>query len=194
MSAEQERGLFAELLLLRRLIPVVGAYAAVTSWSGPQKAPRDFSFGSVFIEVKSNGGPQNPYVVISSENQLNSSAQEKLFLFVAGLGSGAADGASIDDLVEEIFKTIGADVVALEEFELRLAAAGYVASQNHGTYDCLGTAFYEVDENFPRLTPSQLPPGVMRTKYSVDLSYCEDCSADESEVITALGGVDGERG
>ncbi|WP_275887809.1 PD-(D/E)XK motif protein [Bacillus sp. P14.5] len=42
---------------------------------------------------------------------------------------------------------------------------------------------YEVKEKFPRIESKQLPKGVSRISYSLDLSHCEEFIVDVEDVF-----------
>ena len=79
LSAEEVRGLFAELSFLRELINHLGADKAMEAWMGPERSHQDFIYGNTAVEIKSLSGNERNSVRISSEDQLES-LNEDLFL------------------------------------------------------------------------------------------------------------------
>lgn len=193
LSKEAQKGLYAELLFLKDfLLRKVAPLDAVRSWSGPLKAPRDFSLGSSFVEVKSNRGSQSPKVKISSEYQLASSPGEEVYLYVVSLNEGVEEGVSLRDMVGSVREDLAGDFIAEQELETRLASAGYSDEADYSDpkwVEC-GQVCYSVIEGFPRLDPSLLPEGVSATHYDLDLTGCEDYLVPAEAIWVSLGDDD----
>ena len=105
LSPEEQKGLIGELLVLEHLLlPRLEASAAVTAWRGPLDSPKDFEIGRVAIEVKARRGGGAPFVGITSEDQLDESGVDALFLYVVELDEApddAADGFTVIDVPTE---------------------------------------------------------------------------------------------
>ena len=93
LSREEQMGLMGELLVLERvLLPVLGPPGAVMAWTGPFDSPKDFEIGPVHLESKARRSGAAPTVSISSEDQLDASASDALFLHVLELSQSARGG------------------------------------------------------------------------------------------------------
>ena len=191
MSPEQQKGLIAELLMLKGdILETLEPHDALEGWTGPESGPRDFAYGQTFIEVKSKRSAANPRIVISSEEQLNISDRERLFLFVAELNSAPiSDEASftVTDVVGET-RELFESPLHRASFDTKLGRAGYFDEDDYAESRwTLGrTYYYEVKGGFPRIDSSSCMPGVSRVSYQVDLDYCEDYLVGRAEIIEAL--------
>lgn len=191
LSPEKQKGLIAELLLLERsILDVYDGKTALDGWTGPDDGPRDFAYGQTFIEVKSKRSSANPNVVISSENQLNISDTERLFLFVCELNSAPLDDEisfSINDIVKRV-KDILEFPLLVAQLDAKLGHIGYFDEDDYSaTRWTLGeTCYYEVLPGFPRIDSKTCVPGIHRVTYQIDLDYCEDFVTDKNELRKAL--------
>ena len=191
LSPERQKGLIAELLLLERdILSIYDGKTALDGWTGPENGPRDFAYGQTFVEVKSKRSSANPNVIISSENQLNFSDTERLFLFVCELNSAPEDddtSFSINDVVRRVKAALGSPLMAAQ-LEAKLGHAGYFDEDDYSaTRWTLGeTEYYEVVPGFPRIDSKSCVPGVHRVTYQVDLDYCEDYLVDRSTMTDTL--------
>lgn len=172
LSSEEIRGLFAELNFLTSLCGGHLSQAdAVSAWTGADRVHQDFVFSDRAVEVKSLSGTDRSTVRISSEDQLET-IQDSLFLVTYRLRDvpDVAHGRSLNELVSAIAGTL-TDADAVEEFERRLAAYGYVPLPEYDRPRLLvaGIQGYRVEEDFPRITRSALPTGITHVKYQIDI-------------------------
>ncbi|HFS8199901.1 TPA: PD-(D/E)XK motif protein [Serratia marcescens] len=173
LSAEEIRGLFAELQFLRLLYnrSTLDQHAAVEAWCGAERLQQDFVFGDTAVEVKSLSGKERCTVRISSEDQLASTV-ERLFLMTFRLRDGKdSDVAqSLNSLVAVIESELS-DADALEGFSARLAAYGYAPLHEYNLPLLVVTSkqAYQVDGDFPRLIRAELPNGIIRLSYEIEL-------------------------
>lgn len=191
LGLNEQKGLIAELIFLYDYaMKAHTALDAVTSWTGPLKTPRDFTFGETFVEVKSNQGSQNPRIEISSEFQLNSDDHELLYLFVVSLSeTNGTLGKTLDDYVDRVRKRLKDDYFALEEYEKRLAAVGYRAPDKYDDHRWkeMGTVSYWVIDDFPRIQSGKVPTGISHVKYEIDLDQCGDYAVSPDVICAAIG-------
>lgn len=104
LSAEDVRGLFAEIVFLTELIDrEMPSNAVVEAWLGPERSHQDFIFGNTAVEVKSLSGAERSSIRISSEDQLES-PNDALFLRVYRLSNlaDAAGARSLNELVTAV--------------------------------------------------------------------------------------------
>lgn len=172
LSAEEIRGLFAELTFLTSLYDGrLSQTDAVSAWTGADRVHQDFVFSDRAVEVKSLSGTDRSTVRISSEDQLES-IQDRLFLVTYRLRdvSDAAHGHSLNELVSTIAGAL-TDEEAIVEFDRRLAAYGYVPLPEYDRPRLLvsGIQGYRVEESFPRIVRSGLPAGITHVKYQIDI-------------------------
>jgi hypothetical protein len=172
LSAEEVRGLFAELTFLLELIERQPSNtAAVEAWLGPEKSHQDFIFGNSAVEIKSLSGTERGTVRISSEDQLES-LNDELFLRIYRLSSlpDAAGAQSLNEIVAAV-QTQLAEAEAIEAFDRKLVAHGYAPLPDYDQprFVVSDVHSYRVVEEFPRLVRSQLPTGIDRVAYDIQL-------------------------
>ncbi len=171
LDSHEIRGLFAELCFLQQeLLPRFGA-TAVHAWKGPSGFPQDFAADNKIFEIKSHlvGSPQS--IRISSPSQLwvDSTA---LYLCVYHLAEVSFGGKSLGALVEELTTALGLSASATEEFEEKLASLGYLDLPEYRSqlFTPVKLDTFTVANDFPRIIPSQLMPGIQEVAYSIQLA------------------------
>ena len=185
LSAEEVRGLFAELSFLRLLKEKHLTDAqAVGAWCGPDRIHQDFIFGDTAVEVKSISGRDRSIVRVSSEDQLET-VSERLFLKVYRL-TDAPDGTAAQSL-NELVSGIGSelsDAAAIEDYWRKLATYGYVEMREYDSPKFLvnGSNDYRVTDDFPRLARSELPDGVVDVKYNLQLEKIAAFECKQNEI------------
>ena len=178
LPLEEIKGLLGEMLFLTN--PVAkhfGWDAAIGFWKGPEDAPQDFAIHDIAVEVKCQSGSSKPSVRITSVEQLNPQLPHG-YLVVQTLATAEAEseGAfTLNSLTERIRTELGdASPATRERFEGLLYSAGYL---HHEYYDSLvfqrvATSSYRIADGFPRLRPSDIPPGIQRVTYQLELEAC----------------------
>ena len=183
LSPEEIRGLFGELQFLRFLYQSrLNEKVAVEAWVGPEGGHQDFIFGNTAVEIKSVSGRDRSTVRISSEDQLETLCDD-LFLVIFRLSEMSESGQamSLNALVCLIEEEL-TDAPAVEEWLRRLAAYGYVEIGEYDTPEFVIAArqAYFVDKDFPCLIRSQMPDGIVRTTYEIEL---EKISAFKCDMV-----------
>lgn len=174
LSIEEQRGLVAELAVLRDLVDRRGALSAIGAWMGPTGSPKDFELSEFHIEVKARRGAAHPKITISSAAQLAAVDGFALYLRVIDIDTALADqGMTLADHVYATAACFAGDPAATILWEQRLAATGYLSEQvdPHRVWKVGHARTFEVVNEFPRLVPP-LPEGVDDLKYSVSLAAC----------------------
>lgn len=176
-SLEKIRGLFGELLELKRALTVNSTERldVLNGWHRPAPANHDFDYSNYSLEVKTLGRSKSR-VNISSENQLCKYDNKDLYLKISIIDS--VNKSSIDSLGElynEIKGILGLSLGM--HFENKCSSDAYFKyfGPEHTPLDYklfeLESSFYEVDQDhFPRLKTESLPNGISNTKYEIDLS------------------------
>jgi hypothetical protein len=193
LSAEEQKGLIGELLLLEKLIEVgMSPSNAVSAWHGPLGSPKDFEIGRICVEVKARRGAATPYVLISSEHQLDASGTDALFLHVAELDQAPSDAKERFTLTEVADRTkrriFSASPAAADAFDALLVATGFRWEDDYSDMPWIRgpDRLYRIDEGFPAVTPANFGAGVSNVRYSISLSDCEPYRVDEAVLVTAL--------
>jgi len=192
LTPEEVRGLFAELTVLRDLANSISLERAVTSWTGADRVKQDFVFIDVAVEVKSLSGKERNAVRISSEDQLEF-PMGRLFLTALRLFEGSDDPASLslNSLVSGIEVAL-TKADAIEEFQRKLAAAGYVPSVDYDEPRFIQgeTRTYLVEDTFPKLVRSKLPQGIARVTYDLNLESIQPYQCARETIFGGTNGSD----
>lgn len=186
LSPEEVRGLFGELHVLRRLYQDTLTQAgAVEAWCGPDDSHQDFIFGDRAIEVKSLSGRERSAVRISSEDQLESLADE-LFLLTLRLieRPDAEQTLSLNGTVALITGEL-TDSEAVEQFMNKLADVGYapLAEYDSPCFVVRDVQGYHVHDGFPRLIRSELPTGIVKVAYDIRFETIAQHQCDDALIF-----------
>jgi hypothetical protein len=181
LSDLQLRGLFGELWFLKTAaLASVGSLAAVHAWKGPLGAPQDFQLFDGLVEVKTILPGAHKVSISSAEQLEHGTAPMQLGVLVVDPTSGI----SVPTLIDEIRLQLAISS-AVTEFDLRLAEMGYSVRQEHEQilFSIVEQRFYHVDEGFPSLTVSTIPPGISGLTYDVDLMQCGPYRSQYTHVV-----------
>lgn len=185
LSAEEVRGLFAELTFLLELLGRLSSAEAIAAWLGPEKSHQDFIFGNTAVEIKSLSGVERSTVRISSEDQLES-VNDELFLRVYRLSSlpEAPNAQSLNEIVAQVQARL-ADVTAVEEFDRKLVTHSYAPLPEYDEPRFVVTEVrsFSVVEGFPRLIRSTLPSGIIKVSYDIKLESIASFKCDDETVF-----------
>ena len=179
MSQQAVQGLWGELMFMyKHLAPTLGWRSAVEAWEGPCGHPQDFSVGEEPVEVKTLQNTARMEVKISSLDQLDAIGG-KMFLHVTVVGLSHDEdntAMSLNELVDCIKNDLGSDATIRDEFDERLAKAGYVFDQEYDRprFFIVEEYTYEVREGFPRICKSRLPVGVESGTYTIFLGNSKE--------------------
>ncbi|MEV0623995.1 PD-(D/E)XK motif protein [Nonomuraea sp. NPDC050404] len=185
LSPEARLGLYGELLVLREVMLHALGSAAVRAWVGPGGAPQDFQHLSAAVEVKTVSRRDPDRCRISNERQLEAAAHTTSLFLVHQAVSTSGDGTSLGELVDEL-RNHPKVTPELSWFENCLLEAGWLDIHRdqyvNDRYFLSRRQAFAVDATFPRITPSDLAPGVSGVSYLVDLSSCSSHRVDEETV------------
>lgn len=188
LSPEEQRGLFGELFLLKKLLNSFNQTIIVlSSWVGSEKQIRDFQYNNWGIEVKTTHGNNHQKLQISSERQLDTSKLEHLFLFHLSLESLLNSGDSLNSVVDDIRLLLANDFVSLNMFNNKLLEACYF--ENHrdnyaeAGYLVRSETFYLVERDFPRIEENDIRKGVGDVQYTIIVSSFADYVKSEEFVL-----------
>lgn len=195
LSAEEEIGLFGELMLLRHLLRGMAAADAVAAWRGPEGEEHDFALPDGDIEVKSTTSETRSHW-IHGVGQLEPTPGRRLRLLSLQLTGAGAGGASLVELIEDLRALLRTDGTT-ESFDRKLARLNWrdASADLYTTRFRLRTdpAAYDVDGAFPALTPSLLEAGgldqsrVRQVRYLIELDGLSP-SSDARDLLLNIGG------
>ncbi len=173
LSPAEVRGLFAELYFLRCLYTnKLKKNDALNAWNGPKGGNQDFVFESTAVEIKTVSNERPNLVHISSEDQLESPVKN-LYLMVEHIIENAElpSALSLNEMVQKIEDDL-AESSALEEYQLKLATAGYAELYQYDEplFQVAEIYVYRVTDVFPRIVRSELPKGIQNVRYTLQIS------------------------
>ncbi|CAM3959394.1 PD-(D/E)XK motif protein [Bordetella tumbae] len=186
LSIEAVRGLFAELIFLLELVEQgMSIHEAVDAWLGPERSHQDFIFGNTAVEVKSLSGAERSSIRISSEDQLES-LNDALFLRVYRLSSlaGAEGARSLNEIITAVQALLD-EAEAAEAFDRKLMAHGYapLPEYDEPRFVVSDVRSYRINDGFPCLMRSQLPPGIANVAYDIRLEAIAEYECDGAVIF-----------
>lgn len=186
MSRENQQGLWGELWTLREVVgPAVGFTTGVRAWRGPLGADQDFQLPGAALEVKTSTAHAFEHLIISSERQLDVVPGISLAVIALALDARPSHGETLSEMVHDS-RSIAADAGCLHVLEERLALFGYRNEDVH-TYSDVGYTVrsrlqLRIQDDFPRVIPSDLRLGVSEVRYSVSVAACASFKISEWEL------------
>ena len=178
LSRQAIIGLIGELLFLRdRLLPHLGVEQTLRAWRGPHRDEQDFATRDHIFEVKTQLNTADHYLLISSESQLDDSSGRIVVchLTLVSCHEGDENAATLNWLVEDLReRCLTHSLVARDLLDASLLVAGYRTRSEYDEekWKPVRTRVFEVVDDFPRLVPAQLPPGVSNVSYRITLDTC----------------------
>jgi len=189
LSLEECRGLFAELDFgFNVLSQRVGPSVVVEGWQGPYGSDQDFQFLDVHYEVKSRHATTHA-LRIASEYQLDGDNIILVCVEVADSAKALPGFISLTDLVAQSKGLVALDGGDVEVFDSALDELGFDPSEEvyRQTYfSSRGLDYYAVDDQFPRITPRTVAPGVSGVKYRLDLTALDEFAIDGETALSPM--------
>lgn len=188
LGPEEQQGLIGELLFLEGLASTLTPKMALQAWRGPLGEPKDFAFGGRAVEVKSRHVGKDA-IKVSSEHQLQIVDGQDLFLLVHALAPTAPESTSaftLDMLVQRVRQELCAvDPSSEDGFDARLLSIGYSTDHDYGDawWSAISTSAFRVNQDFPRLEASSLPPGVSNVSYWLSLNICSPFEVAYTDIL-----------
>ncbi|MCE6999975.1 PD-(D/E)XK motif protein [Saccharothrix sp. S26] len=192
LSKESRRGLYGELRVLREhILLALSPVEALRSWTGPLLANQDFQVNRCAIEVKTTSarGPQS--LQIASERQLDETGVEHLFLVHLSVDERqGGNGESLNAAVESVRRPFDAFGLATQFDEL-LMRIGFFSHQRHlyddPRYTVRAEHLWSVQDDFPRITETDLRPGVGDCQYRITTTGLERFEVSPEQLAVTLG-------
>ncbi len=193
LSEEAQKGLVGEIEVLKLLIGTLGAKSALSAWTGPSGAPKDFELKADCIEVKARRGASQPFVKISNEHQLADVPDRRIWLGVLAVDKvQPPHGRTLSEYVDEVTVLLErTEPSAIVDWDLHLADVGYDTLHDYSAWRWIVSfpEFHSVSEGFPRIT-APVPLGVSGVTYALALSACAPFRTEWETVRSALVGKD----
>jgi Putative PD-(D/E)XK family member, (DUF4420) len=170
LTPEEQIGLFGELAVLEMLGQKIGYSKAISAWGGPLDKVHDFTAHGIALEVKCVNGIGN-HVRISTLNQLETEGLRLLLVVRVRLREDPT-GRTLGDFVSQIRVRLAETSNAGPDFDERLLRLGYLETDNflyeNTRFSQESFCAYEVTQEFPRLTNSSIPAGIIDGSYVLD--------------------------
>ena len=172
----------AELILVNRLRAAGLLTDVAGQYRGPDAGIHDFELPQMSLECKSrlHGDRESKAgeLVISSEHQLSRTASKPLYVVYFPMED--VGNVTLESCVAE-FGEPRAEIME------KLAKGGFVEGDFawRRPYQVLGSPLvFEIDDNFPRITPAQFPGGkfpggITKLVYHVSLKNLPSCTLDD---------------
>lgn len=184
LTAEELRGLMAELLTIQSLIEGGADVARVVEgWKAPDGAVRDFVFSSTHgLEVKS-ARPDSGTITISSVNQLDQD-EPGLQLAVWPLvevDDSSAEAVGLGDLLADIRERCLSEERALQRFDQAVATLGlanYIRADRPPSYSIGECRVFDVVDGFPRIRACEIPSQIRDVSYTLRTSDLASYASD----------------
>jgi hypothetical protein len=192
LSAEAEIGLIGELAMLLATINAgVSPAFAIESWIGPLDGIQDFEIGTGAVEVKTTLSETGFLAKIVSLEQLDDSIRQPLF--VAGVRLRQIEsGQNLPAFVDTLNSAVRDDAEAERLLAERILAAGYFdahADRYQRRFDLSGIRIVEVCQDFPRLTSANVPLGIKKAAYEIDLDKTHGEDVGLERALKKLGAI-----
>ncbi len=189
LSDEAQKGLIGEIEVLKLLMGTLGPKPALTAWTGPSGAPKDFELNGDCLEVKARRGASQPFVKISNEYQLADVLDRRLWLGVLAVDKvQPPHGRTLTEHVAEISDLLErTEPSAIVDWDLHLADAGFDPLHDYSGWRWIVASpeFYAVTEGFPRIA-APVPLGVAGVSYGLALSACAAFRTDWQSIQSTL--------
>lgn len=190
LSFKERLGLLGELSMLVWVIDECGidAALAVRAWRGPVGDTNDIGLNNVRIEVKARLSTQRQTLKISSLDQLDWDGRN-LFIAVNRF-CPSGEGLSLESLSSTISSKLAINKSGLMEFQRKLIVGGYDSEAVYAneTFKLEKMSVYRVEENFPRLVPSNVPIGIGKVSYEITSEAINDFLVAPSELEVLING------
>lgn len=193
LSPERVRGLIGEATVLMRLMSHIGVLNALTQWTGPQDALRDFELDDASVEVKTYQTQTGSSVRISDPGQLEPTSGRSVFLGAVEIAGNTTTGRALPEIIALLAEGAAVQPGGAELLEERLAQYGYLnahAPMYTEAYVIGRTRLYAVTDGFPRLLTSTIPPGVDDVEFSVRISAIDQFQVEAVFIVGAATGLE----
>ncbi len=190
LTPQQQRGLYGELLILEILLKKTNNHVRVLeAWQAPAGTNQDFYFGKLALEVKTSK-LNNPAIKIANEFQLDSSLFSNLLISFIRLSELPSGEDTLLSKIYEIRSTLELYPLLIEEFNLKLSHLGVStdieSEYNKIAYNIRSITYYQVADDFPRITSSMVDRAVTHISYEISPNECTRFEISSETVIKEI--------
>lgn len=188
LSEQQQQGLFGELTFLHQLIKSTNQPKKVISgWYGAEKEKIDFQIENIGIEIKTSSSGKPYKVTISAEDQLEITTDLDLYLYCIMVEKSKRIGRTLLEVINEIKMLLEDYPDVLIEFNNKLFLSGIIGpnlkEETLKKFSVKDSYYYSVVDEFPRITRSILPRGILNVNYQLSLESCNSFQIQEEHVL-----------
>lgn len=193
LGAEEEIGLYGELIILQDLMSVrVPCFSAVEAWKGPLGGIHDFTFGTGAIEVKTTASSNGFPVTIGSLEQMDDSLVRPIYLAAIRLSFNAS-GHTLKEKIGSLRDMVSDDPVALANLNSRLLEGGFIdafADRYTRRFSQISQRLIEISGDFPRLTRENVAIQIRKVLYELDLDLVQTVDTNLTQALRKLGVIE----
>ncbi len=178
LSENEILGLIGEVYFLQNvMIPKFGQDIALDSYIGTDRAHKDFEVQDTWHEVKSiHNGVRS--VKISSIEQLDSELVGNLDILTFDQSTSTYENnITLNSIISNFRESL--DRKWQLKFDEKMRKAGYIEDERYDEYNYLFVSLdeYHVSDSFPKLSKSDLPNGITKASYEIDISAIQKFKA-----------------
>ena len=167
LSENEIMGLIGELLFLRKeMMKKYPEDIAVNSWSGCDKAHKDFSVENDWYEIKATKA-SSLTVRIHSIEQLDADTNGQLVVFELEKMSETFDGYSLNNVVRDVLNDVSPEVADILLEKLKSVGWEYNDEYDKYVYRITSYTKYLVNDQFPRLKKSNMASSIVKVEYDI---------------------------
>ena len=187
LTLEAQKGLLGELYFFYYLLNSnKSPQLILDAWGADNFEDKDYSFQNISVEIKLTAS-KYPKITITNERQLETNDND-LFLVLYIVESVKNNGIALNTLIQMIREKLQ-NTECLYRFNQYLLALGYRDEHSeHYTqlYAFKETNYYTINDNFPKITKSQIPLGLYNISYNIELSAVNKFTIDECEILQKI--------
>ncbi len=190
LSPQQQRGLYGELYFMKLLLENFDNHSKIlNAWQAPMGSNQDFYFNKKAIEVKTSKS-NSPAIKIANEFQLDTTELDKLFIAFYKLIEFPNDENTLLKIINEIRVVLMKSEELLSDFNQKLNYLG-VSPNMESEYDKIGYAirrdhYYNVNEQFPRITMDTLDNAISKVSYEIAPNKCTKFEIEFTEMLKEI--------
>ncbi|MNK29891.1 hypothetical protein D3C87_482940 [compost metagenome] len=177
LGDSERKGLLGELIHLHNcILNGIPMHEAVESWMGPEEADQDFVFSTTWHEVKATGIGSKT-ITISSLEQLKAPIPGELVIyFIDKTAPNSSNSFTLLSKADDIREVLKSNSATLDLFNEKLLRNGFIDSLEYKEYwyRIGGNQRYRVDDSFPKLINTNVPPQVASASYNISIPAIEN--------------------
>jgi hypothetical protein len=167
----------------------------VAAWTGPTGTNQDFQLPRLALEIKASSHRTSAEIPIANERQLDDTGVENLILVMVVLDERrGGTGTSLNTIVEDTRQAIP-DIATREQLDDLLIQVGYFPAHreqyDEPRYTVREIRYWSVRSDFPRITETDLRPGVSTCSYRIHTTGLDEYRMPADGVRDLIGGTDG---